>query len=229
MANKWLQPFSTSHWSVLSVSFLLHVLGGSFIEQRFLINLLCPTKPSLCSAADALETLWLACRACRREHQSSSFFHINTNPKLPRIFPLLSSRLKQRRADYRIMVQLKPDDILHSSYHSSDCAEYVWAHFEHSTAQWDVISVSVRTIKALGRNDTKQKITKNISTGKKEENDPDDTAFNLRAALSQWDLNCTADAFFPYICIWGWLWGLWYQLLCLTHSLYRDELLPGCR
>ena len=32
MANKWV---STSHWSALSVSFLLYVLRGSFIEQRF--------------------------------------------------------------------------------------------------------------------------------------------------------------------------------------------------
>lgn len=26
---------------------------------------------------------------------------------------------------------------------------------------------------------------------------------------------------FLYICIWGWLWGLRYQLLCLSHSLCR--------
>lgn len=112
--------------------------------------------------------------------------------------PHLSSphfSLKQRRAYYHVMVQLKIT--IFCTHHITavtplNTCELIW------TLQWDVIAVSVRTIKAFGRNDTKQKITKNISTGKKKkkgENDPSDTACNLRAALSQWDLNCTADAF----------------------------------
>lgn len=32
----------------------------------------------------------------------------------------------------------------------------------------------------------------------------------------------------PNICIGVWRRGPRYQLLCLSHSLYRDELLPGC-
>lgn len=64
------------------------------------------------------------------------------------------------------------------------------------------------------RNDTKRKLIKTLQMTREERK-------SVRPELYCTSVSITF-AFEVY------LWGLRYQLLCLSRSLYRDELLPGC-
>lgn len=151
-ANKRLQPCSASLSSALSVSLLSCVLRGPFTEQGFLINLFYPAKKTKVPVLPP--RLWRPHDwpgepegGGSEESQAAPFFFLLLSHKhklgSPAPLPFTRSRIEEDRL--LRFGAIKTDSIFHS-HHSSHRAKC--DSCEHA-AQWEVTSVSVRTVKAF--------------------------------------------------------------------------------